>query len=70
MIRLTAMAAIGTLRCEAKTTMFQYDLLARARQRDLLREAERARLRRLARDGRRGQGTRPERKLPVVGGRP
>ena len=55
---------------EAKTLMFQYDLLARARMRDLLREAESARLQRLAGDARRNHPTRPEQKLGAIGRRP
>jgi hypothetical protein len=50
--------------------MFQYDLLVRARQRELLRAAEMAQLRRIATDARRGHTTRPEQKVDVVGRRP
>jgi hypothetical protein len=50
--------------------MFQYDLLARARQRELLREAEMARLRRIAQEARRSHPTRPDRKVEAVGRRP
>lgn len=50
--------------------MFQYDLLIRSRQRELLRAAEMAKLRRIANDARRSHTTRPEQKVEVVGRRP
>jgi hypothetical protein len=50
--------------------MFQYDLLARARIRDLLRDAEMARLRRIAVEARGSHPTKPEHKLGAVGRRP
>jgi hypothetical protein len=50
--------------------MFQYDLLIRSRQRELLRAAEMAQLRRIANDARRSHTTRPEQKVDVVGRRP
>jgi hypothetical protein len=55
---------------KVRPTMFQYDLLVRARQRELLRAAEMAQLRRIATDARRGHTTRPEQKVDVVGRRP
>jgi hypothetical protein len=50
--------------------VFQYDLLVRARQRELLRAAEMAQLRRIATDARRSHPTRPEEKVEIVGRRP
>jgi hypothetical protein len=40
--------------------MLRYDIFARQRQHELLREAETARLQRLANEGRRIHSTRPE----------
>jgi hypothetical protein len=55
---------------KAKRRVFQYDLLVRARQRELLRAAEMAQLRRIATDARRSHPTRPEEKVEIVGRRP
>jgi hypothetical protein len=46
--------------------MFRYDLLARQRQHELLREAEMARLRRVANEARRAHTAHPEPRRDVV----